>query len=398
MRVHFYQTNSFPFGMAAAKRRLCYIKGLKNAGDEIDVTCCSKIFERGEDDGFPEKGSYNGIPFRYISGKHKFPQWNKLMRGLDWLLLDPIRTFFYSLHHIHKGEVVYIYLDYLFLQFLIVIASKIKGAAIIKETCEHPSVMRTGGINHNLSDWIESRLIMPLYDGFIVISTDLEAFVNKFKNTSAKVIRIPILVDPESYNLDYSKMQSPFEFPYIIHTGSMNEQKDSISKILQAFSILKREYKTSCKLVFTGKDSNPNSCSYKNQIERLGIENDVVLMGYVSDNEIIKLQHFAALTIIYKSDNLQTRNCFPTKLGEMLISGVPVITTTVGDAKLYLKTGVNAFLFEENDETQLVDYMKRILSNPQESRVIAKRGHDLALHSFNPIWQGERLSGFINNL
>ena len=151
-------------------------------------------------------------------------------------------------------------------------------------------------------------------------------------------------------------------------------------------------------MVFTGKQSDPIKCKYKDLIEQLGLTDDVVLMGYVSDEEILKIQHFAAFSVIYKSDNLQTRNCFPTKLGEILMSQVPVITTTIGDAKQYLESGVSAYLFNENDENQLVQYMQRILSNPQEAHVIAQRGHEVAINSFNPIAQGKRFSEFIHAL
>lgn len=396
MLIYFYQDSPFPNGMAAAKRRLCYIKGLKAAGDEINVIICNKVFEKEENDGMPAKGRYNGTPYCYVSGKYKYPKWNKLMRGLDWYVIDPIRSFFYSLRHLHKGDIIYVYLYPLFLQFLILLAAKIKGAKTIKETCEHPSSLRMNNRFCRLIDWIEFHLIMPQYDGFIVISTNLEDFVNKYKKPSAKVIRIPILVDPEPYNIDFSKMQSLFDVPYIIHTGTMHEQKDSISKILHAFSILKKEYPTPCKLVFTGKQSDPCNCKFKKQIEQLGLTDDVVLMGYVSDDEILKLQHFAALSIIYKSDNLQTRNCFPTKLGEMLMAQIPVIMTTIGDVELFLESEVSVYLFEEDDDNQLVKHMRTILLKPQEASVVAQRGHDIALNSFNPLVGGKRLSEFIN--
>lgn len=398
MIFYSFQDSPFPYGMADAKRRLCYFKGLKAAGDEVKVICSSKAFEKGADDGLPEKGLYEGIPFCYVSGKYKHPKWNKLMRGLDWNIIDPIHTFFYSLRHIHKGDIVYVYLYPLFLQILILLAAKIKGAKAVKETCEHPSAFRLNHRFRKILDWTEFKLVMPQYDGFIAISRNLEEFVNKYKKASAKVIRIPILVDPKPYDIDFSKMQSPFDEPYIIHTGTMHEQKDSISKILHAFAKLKQEYKAPCKLVFSGKQSDPNKCRYKDLIEQLEIADDVVLMGYVSDAEILNLQHFAAFSIIYKSDNLQTRNCFPTKLGEMLMSQVPVITTTVGDAKLYLESGVSAYFFEENDENQLVQYMQEILSSPQEAETVAQGGREVAMNSFNPIVQGKRFSDFIRNL
>lgn len=398
MQIHFYQNTAFPYGMAAAKRRLCYIKGLRAAGDEVNVICCSKVYEKGEGEIMLENGLYNGIPYCYISGKYKYPKWNLLMRGLDWDFIDPIRTLFYSLKHIHRGDIVYVYLYPLFLQMMILLAAKTKGAKTIKEVCEHPSTQRTNNITRILSDWIDFHLIMPLYDGFIAISTDLEAFVNRYKKKSAKTIRIPILVDPESYDIDYSQMPPPFDVPYVIHTGTMDEQKDSISKILHAFARLKKEYIYPCKLVFTGKQADTKKCRYNKLIEQLGITNDVVLMGYIKDEEILRLQHFAAFTIIYKSDNIQTRNCFPTKLGEMLMSQVPVITTTIGDSKLFLELGVSAYLFEDDDEEQLVKYMQEILTQPQKASAIAKKGHDIALQFFNPILHGKRLSNFIHKL
>ncbi len=396
MTIHFFQNTTFPYGMAAAKRRQCYIKGLKAAGNEINVIICNKVLERGEDDGMPEEGQYNGTPYCYVCGKYKRPKWNTLMRGMDRNVIDPIRTFSYSLRHIHKGDAVYVYLYPLFLQSLILLAAKIKGATTIKETCEHPSSLRLSHRLRHIKDWIEYHLIMPLYDAFIVISQELEIFANKYKNKNAHVIRIPILVDPEPYAIDYSKMQPSVETPYIIHTGTMHEQKDSISKILHAFAEFKHESTTPCKLVFTGKQSDPQTCKYRKLIKQLGLTDDVVLMGYISDEDIIRLQHFAAFSIIYKSDNLQTRNCFPTKLGEMLMSCVPVVTTTVGDAKLYLESGVSAYLFEEDDETQLVNHIKEILTNPEEAAAIAQKGHEIALDSFNPITQGKRLSDFIH--
>ena len=271
---------------------------------------------------------------------------------------------------------------------MILLAAKMKGAKTIKETCEHPGALRSHKLSW-LADWIEFHLLMPGYDAFIVISRSLELFVERYKRGDAQVICIPILVDPEPYDRDYSGMQSAMDVPYIIHTGTMHEQKDSISKILHAFQRLRQEQpQLPCKLVFTGAQSNPKRCKYNKLIEQLGLTDDVILMGYVSDDEILRLQHFAAFSIIYKSDNLQTRNCFPTKLGEMLISQVPVITTTVGEASGYRR----------DDESRLVSHMSYILSHPQEAALVAQRGREVALNTFNPISQGKRLSEFIHNI
>lgn len=398
MKIHFYINTSFPYGMAAAKRRLCYAKGLINEGHIIDVVVCQKCFDLTDNDTMPQEGSYHGIKYKYVCGKYKHAKKFKLLRGLDYFFLDYIRSFFYALKNIHRGEVVYIYFYPIFLQILIVLAAKIKKAKLVKETCEHPSAL--GNVNskwHKFCKWFEYNCIMPYYDGFIAISLDLSKFVNKYKSKKAKCIIIPILVEDQYKNKDMTHLKNEYAVPYIIHTGTMLEQKDGISMILRAYARVRRELKFQCRLVFTGPHAT-TECKYLPMIKELGIENDVDLLGLVSMERVAVLQYFAAMTIIYKKDNLQTRNCFPTKLGEMLICGVPVITTTVGDANLYLKDGKSAIIIQPDNLDVLVEKIQYILEHPLEARKIGAEGKKVAEEDFNPIFQGKRLSDFYNSL
>lgn len=398
MCIHFYINSSFPYGMAAAKRILCYAKGLMAKGNEVDIVICQKCFERGGDDGQPSKGVFKGIPYIYVCGKYKHAKKYRLLRGLDYLVVDYIRSFFYALIHIHKGDRVFVYFYPIFLQLLILIASKLKRAKVVKETCEHPLAL--GNVNskwHKFCKWFEFNFIMPQYDGFIVISQDLDKFVQKYKSNKAKSIIVPILVEDIFKRKSLFALKNEYDVPYIIHTGTMYEQKDSISKILHVFSRFKKETGFNCRLVFTGPQAN-EKCSYLPLIKSLGIENDVDLLGMINPERVISLQYFAAMTIIYKSDNLQTRNCFPTKLGEMLICGTPVITTTVGDANIYLKNGESAFIIEPDDEDSLIGYIKYVLDNPECARRIGEAGKTVAKKYFNPLYQGQRLSEFYKSL
>ena len=133
-------------------------------------------------------------------------------------------------------------------------------------------------------------------------------------------------------------------------------------------------------------------------MKELDVKDSIDLLGMVSTERVASLQRHATMTIIYKSDNLQTRNCFPTKLGEMLISGIPVITTTVGDANLYLEDGKNAFIIEPDDEDTLVRDIKLLLDNKTLAKTIGEAGRSVALKNFNPSYQGKRLSEFFRSL
>ena len=399
MNIHFYVNTSFPYGMAAAKRRLCYAKGLQAEGHTIDVVVCQKCFDKGNDDGLPSIGEYRGIKYVYVCGKCKHSKHNKIMRGLDYLVLDYVRSFLYALKHIHRGEAVFAYYYPIILQILIIIASKLKGAKIVKETCELPSALgKVDSKWHKFCKWFEYRFVMPHYDGFIAISRELEKFVLKYKGRSALCITVPILVEePDRNDKTVAYEKDEYTVPYILHTGTMLEQKDSISKILHAFARFEKETASKCRLVFTGPHAN-SKCKYLPLIRELGIEGSVDLLGMVSEERVASLQRHAAMTIIYKSDNIQTRNCFPTKLGEMLIYGIPVITTTVGDANYYLEDGKSALIIKPDDEDSLVQCIRFILDNPAEAKRIGLAGRDVALKYFNPIYQGQRLSEFYNAL
>lgn len=382
--------------MAAAKRRLCYAKGLMAEGYEVKVHICHKCFNQGDDDGFVEVGEYCNISYTYICGKYK--RKNKLLRTFDWFVFDLLRSFFHALKTVHRGESMYVYLYPMFMQILLIIVSKIKGAKIVKETCEHPFAL--GKVNskwHKFFCWFDCHFVMPHYDGFIAISRELDKFVCKYKSKKAESIIVPILVDNDVCGIDFTGMKSPYDVPYIIHTGTMLEQKDSISKIIKAFSRYKKETGTACRLVFTGPHANER-CSYIPLMEELGVRDCIDLLGLVSTEQVAILQHFASMTIIYKSDNLQTRNCFSTKLGEMLISEVPVITTTVGDSNLYLESEKSAFIIEPDDEDTLVNYMHKILTGGEMVKNIGMEGKKVAEKYFNPIYQGHRLAEFFGLL
>lgn len=395
MRIHFFINGPFPYGMAAAKRRLCYAKGLIAAGNKVEVHIYNRCFNIGDNDGFKEKGIYNNIPYNYIAGKYK--RKNKILRGIDWYLIDNIKSFAYALRIVEKNDIIYCYFYPVLLQILLLIVSKIKKAKIVKETCEHPSALGKNTIWNKCCRWFEYRFVMPHYDGFIPISCELENFVNKYKKKNAKSIIIPILVDDDLYNIDFSKYSSPYNVPYIIHTGTMLEQKDSISKIITAFAKYKKKYNSNLKLVFTGPHAN-KKCNYIPLMSKLGVKDDIELLGLVSVEEIAILQHFATMTIIYKSDNIQTRNCFPTKLGEMLISGVPVITTTIGDANLYLKNEDSALIINPDDEDKLIEYINLLASDKNLAKTIGQNGKQIAMKYFNPIYQGKNISEFFNKL
>lgn len=376
--------------MAAGRRRLCYAKGLIADDNKVDVVISCKI----EDDGMPNEGLFRDIKYKFVCGKLDNTQkCSAITKLIAHLHIDYIKSFLYALRNIKKGDIVYCYFYSISFHLLLILATKIKKAKIVRELCEYPYVFDKQTMHIRLNRWFELNFVFPLFDGFIPISHSLCELADQYKSKRAKCIIVPILVEDAIEPTD--DVVSPYNVPYIIHTGTMLEQKDGISIILKAFAkVLKKQ---NIRLVFTGPHAN-NNCPYIGLIRELGIEDNVELLGMVSMEEVNRLQQFASLSIVYKPNNLQTRNCFPTKLGEVLLNGIPVIITDVGDANRYLKDGESAYIVKDGNIQQLSDRIMDVLSNPIRSHEIGMNGKSIAQRDFNPIIQGKLLSEFYKKL
>lgn len=81
--------------------------------------------------------------------------------------------------------------------------------------------------------------------------------------------------------------------------------------------------------------------------------------------ELLNLQHHAAMSVVYKVKNIQTKYCFATKIGEVLMAGVPLITTSIGEHNFYLSNNNNAFIVDSEEELAeaicyVLDHKERI--------------------------------------
>ncbi len=387
MHINIFSFESFPKGMAATKHISNIAYGLSKAGASVDLLIYHRAVDRQNDDGLPAEGEYNGIKYKYIIGKYK-PE-NKAYRAINTLYLEKIKWFVWLLKNICKDDILYCYNVNFWNSAFIILASKIKGFKVVREITEYPFYNNTSWDKVRRS--IANKFILTHFDAFVCISHPLCEYVENIIKEKNRILLLPILVNEE----DIFEGQSPYNSPYIIHTGTMYERKDGISYILKAFSEFKKKNKSDCKLVFAGPQSNER-CEYLPLIKSLGLDNDVVLAGMITDNDLLaRLQHFAAASIVYRFENIQTHFGFSTKMGEILIAGIPLITTNIGEQKFYLKDKVNSLLVDPGDVGQLKSAIEFVLNNPEESRIIGENAHKLAVEEFNYLIHGKRLFSFI---
>jgi glycosyltransferase involved in cell wall biosynthesis len=97
-------------------------------------------------------------------------------------------------------------------------------------------------------------------------------------------------------------------------------------------------------------------------------------------------------------NDAQSAYRFPTKIGEYLASGRPVLTTPVGEVTAFLQDGISAFLATSTDPGALAERMMQLAGDPAVAARVGAAGRALALARFHYAQHGSRLGAFLNSL
>jgi len=239
---------------------------------------------------------------------------------------------------------------------------------------------------------------MKYFDGFVVISEPLRHYISGQMKASAKIVRLPIIID----------VQEPFEelpaeippYPYIIHSGALSQQKDGIIDLFKAFAIVNEHFDKKLYFYLTGSKVAPPGVwdEINKAVDDHNLQGNVHFLGFVSEDKLKTLQKNCLFLVLPKPDNEQNRNNFPTKLGEYLAFSRPAITSKVGDMGLFLKSNETALIVEPGNIAQISEAMLRLLKNPALADKLGAAGRKVAEEEFDYTILGKRLADFCKSL
>ena len=116
-------------------------------------------------------------------------------------------------------------------------------------------------------------------------------------------------------------------------------------------------------------------------INNSSVNNDIIVLGKQPIGKIPTFLHNSSCLLTTASTYIS--GGFPTKLGEYLLSGVPVVVTKAGEIPNYLEDGKNAFLCEVDDLEQIADKLYYVHTHIDEADSVGLAGRQLALSKFN---------------
>jgi len=259
------------------------------------------------------------------------------------------------------------------------IFAKIAGVSIIREANEIPYHKITNRYLLKYKLFLYNHLRIHLYDGIIVISSVLEEYYKKNCRKKTKIIKIPILVDLKRFDLKKRTDNNTF---YITYVGSMDEKKDGVISLINAFYLIVDKVKNH-KLMLIGSVSEKNKNLIDNLIREKQVENMIILKGFVERDEIPALLINSNILVLARPFSRQNNAGFPTKLGEYLATGNPVVATQIGDISCYLTHKKSILLSPPGNINEFANNLLFLIKNTQLAKIIGENGKNVAINSFN---------------
>jgi len=162
-----------------------------------------------------------------------------------------------------------------------------------------------------------------------------------------------------------------------LFVGRLNDPRKNLPHLLKAFRITCRDRRKRLKLVLVGSG---NQLKIKKIVYRLGIEKDVLVLGYVKDSLLRK--YYNACDVLVSPSLLEG---FGLTILEAMAAGKPVIALNVGAIPELVREGVNGFLIDKQDLRSLANTMSFLADHPDIIESIGVRNREYVANNFS--WQ-----------
>ncbi len=396
MNLVFISRAQYPFEYASTNRLLAYSKGLVELGHKVTFVLFlpQNLTEREFiKDGIhfictmPGRRSHKAI-YRFIKPIFYLQSTKKVKRIIKTI-------------HLNNRIDSVIILPTLIRDLLIFItfarSLKIK---LLHERTEYPSAVLGGNkLTGKLRLSFYLYFLLRKFDGIYVINNALKLYFQKITDFKVPVEVINMMVDPGRFNS--LKNDNPFSFRYVAYCGNLNSGKDGVDILVEAFcrTLVAGKIPEDIKLLLIGDNSDEDfHARLNNLIQKYHSIDQVIFTGQVGREKVPEILNSASALALARPESKQSEGGFPTKLGEYLATGKPVIVTQVGELGLYLKDGYNAFLARPGDVDSFSGKISEVFSDYPKALEIGMKGRILTEMEFNYLEQAKRLAGFIESL
>jgi len=386
-------SSNFPKGGAGAAYLDLFCRGMLQAGYSVNVFLTrGHAFGENKERILRKNTTPEGIPYTYL-GLSRRPSPPLFKLADDFLTFFRLLILLPKLVYKRKETKILVYHIDLIHSILIYLTASLFRIKVFTFVPEYFYKAQFKGFNNKIK-WfnfiLTFDLCMPFSDGLIVFSSFLnDVFLKK------GIDKNRIFIQPNLTDFEFWTPTGKMEEFTVGYSGSPGK-KDGLPDLFRAVSLLKDKFDINLLVVGDSTFGKSMIPALKTECEELGISTRVVFTGlvdYVKVKEYLSLCRILAVT---RPATIQTKAGFPTKLGEYMALGKPVLATNFGDVEKYFTDGEDIVLADCGDPVSIAGKLEWMLSNSLQTKKIACAGRDRAIELLEYASSVKRMSGFFD--
>jgi glycosyltransferase involved in cell wall biosynthesis len=379
-RLNIYIVSAYhiPDNAAQANRILSYANGIHQLRHSVTIL---QIIPFDLASGNKLNDHVDGVPVIYFSKSEN----NNIFYYKLLSIIGLFKSMFYLIKksRSEKIDVIILQSENVIDRILYFFVKKFTGSILIADISEYPYFLFKEYTNliKRINAYLRFYLDLHIYDGVYFISSFIKQYFLRYnKHIISRII--PITVDTERFK--ENKMPAvTLKEPYLAFCGNLYGEKDGVGILIDAFNQIHLEF-PEFNLVLIGDNSDKKKLhTILSKIETHGLSENVIFTGMIHRDKIPALLSNATLLLLARPGNKQAEGGFPTKLGEYLATGHPVVVTKVGDIPEYIVDGINGFLAEPGNAQSFAMKTIEALSDVNHLKKVGYEGFKLAKEQFD---------------
>lgn len=356
MHILFLDELTFPYGNAFASRARCLCSLFVHMGHTVHV-----ISPFSNDKTNEAKKVYAFENYTYqIASSSRNKSWMTFVGNPDFI--PCVKKYLEE----NKVDLIFSSACHTYYFSILKLAKKYKAKYVV-EQCEWLDVS-----NFKFGKF-DARYILGNYirqhgyckaSGIVAISRLLKDY---YSNLGIKVIRVPTILDVRG--TEYRKEVKDNSKIVLVYTGNPGVSKEFLLQIFQAIdgsNLLKA--KMEFHIYGPNKTGVLNNIGHENGALLEKLNDCVFIHGHVEQQIIEEIIRSSDYQIFIRPDRNSSNAGFPTKLGESMSVGTPVIANITGDIGLYLKDSINGFTLDSIDPLTIRAKLETICHMSKEDR------------------------------
>ncbi len=378
----------FPKGNVSTIRFSSYLRLVAEAGADVHIFIVSPTKMAAVNHSV--EGVHDNMHYKYMT---RITWRNNANPNIVVKLAYYVCGIFKSMHYLRKYKIncIILYHQDTFAYLAYWLFCKIFAVAYLTDKSELPyGYYKMSSMRQKFHRWQ-----LKVFDGFIVMTKALEKFYAGVKAKSATTFFLPMTINQDRY-MNVRKCIPEHKYIAVVF-GTHN--RDGLYESLVTYNHYRKLVGEgeAYRLVLIGDyDKLPVRKELDAYIEENGLADFVDIRGLLPIDEVPQILFNASCLLT--TPNEYVSGGFPTKLGEYMLSGVPIVATAAGEIPMYLEHGVHVLMAKPKDYQTLAEYIYQLQSDPIMAENLAANARDLVSTVFNADTYVESLIEYMGNM